>query len=589
MKPGHIITDTPARYAAAIAAAAACGMTITAGPEPPDGTKYVFQDVDPHADLLALAQKLHRSDGRIVRSATAVVENLRKAPPPLIEPPRVRVVPGRQRRIRNTALIIAYCYESDIRHGATMQALAQLGRLNPMPRVYVAHLAFEDERPEARGALADIVRENGWQYVVVPGYPRHKAVFHKEDLYNLIVRNHARERYLIFLDADTYPARADWARMTRNALQRVGDDTILQPWRHFRDTEDHALAGLSMAANYVDHARTFTTHANPGLSIAMTRACFESLGGFPTSCPAGASDTMLIYEIAHGRYEPDYLAHVPYFAAGRRSVPAKDLDYVAVDMIHCHHGTKTSRCYQGRHEILQAFWPWGSDVYCDSQRLLSCRPGCPLQRALSRRREAVTRQDVIRIVRESGHDRPMFCEVRDFERAKTADPAYWTGRWDYYRTARTMLRSLDLRGRFLEIGALGNPLILNAEQMGLWDRDGDCTRHDAARAPWPYPDRRFALVAALQVVEHLSDQATYFLEAARVAEWVLVSLPWQWTRGAPNHIGIDWDQVNRWTGAAEPYDSELADGNRMLILYRSRDILASAGHTAILEQLNVLD
>jgi hypothetical protein len=49
------------------------------------------------------------------------------------------------------------------------------------------------------------------------------------------------------------------------------------------------------------------------------------IGGFPTTCPAGAGDTMLMFEIHNDTDASAYLGRFPYFERSIRRVPCKGL------------------------------------------------------------------------------------------------------------------------------------------------------------------------------------------------------------------------------------------------------------------------
>ena len=476
--------------------------------------------------------------------------------------------------VDDVALILAYTFEDERRNQATLTALRQLAKLDPMPvlRVVVMDDGFR------HAEIRDVVEAAGGKLIHLSLQPEHRYVFHKEDLYNYAVRHIPPSiKYMIFLDADTYTTQLDWALLTRRKLVECGDDTVLQPWGEFHDTEDQTLAGWSMCRRIRLDADQWKTHANPGLCIAMTRGCFDSIGGFPTACPAGAGDTMLMLEISGGKYRVDYMVDFPYFAEGFRQVPPKQVDWLPVSMTHVHHGAVNTRGYRTRHEILQAFWPFGDQLYRDANGILCVRAGSPLQYCMERRRRCRTSADVAVLLGEAGVFYPVIRSVESYLQAREADPVYVHQRWGYMKAAGDMMRTVARTGRVLEIGPRNLPLVHNATFMDLdpqWQPEA--VIHDAGLAPWPFADGEFTTVVALQMVEHLDGrQPTFFAEAFRVARWLIVSIPWQWTAGEPGHTQIWWTQVDGWTGGMKPRHQFLDKTDpthlRMVLCYSAED------------------
>ena len=93
-------------------------------------------------------------------------------------------------------------------------------------------------------------------------------------------------------------------------------------------------------------------------------------------------------------------------------------------------------------------------------------------------------------------------------------------------------------------------------------------------------DKAYRTVVALQVLEHLPrDKRTKGLrELARVSDRVLISLPWEWTKGERTHLHIGWADVHDWAGT-KPLESILTRSpgphgkERMVLLFDSEDIL----------------
>ena len=93
-----------------------------------------------------------------------------------------------------------------------------------------------------------------------------------------------------------------------------------------------------------------------------------------------------------------------------------------------------------------------------------------------------------------------------------------------------------------------------------------------ARTSWPYEDKQFDIVIALQVWEHLWEptdeqvndwsipkQKEAFNELKRVSKSAILSVPYdwgEWTNTLPNnvHYGITMDKILEWSSGLEPVE-----------------------------------
>lgn len=135
---------------------------------------------------------------------------------------------------------------------------------------------------------------------------------------------------------------------------------------------------------------------------------------------------------------------------------------------------------------------------------------------------------------------------------------YLRRRWPYYRAAIELAQRLS-PSRVLEIGSRTMPLLRGSDSLDIDERFRPTILHDATVVPWPIDDRRYDLVIALQVWEHLGDrQEQAFRELRRCARYAILSLPYNWrSRHDPSHSGIDDAVVARWSGGLEPIESIL--------------------------------
>ena len=159
---------------------------------------------------------------------------------------------------------------------------------------------------------------------------------------------------------------------------------------------------------------------------------------------------------------------------------------------------------------------------------------------------------------------------REFKAIATAYP-YYQGRWRY--TSRALLEAARLihRDRLttaLELGTPGPSIIHGAEVMdirGVKESPGSVTRtiHDARVSPWPFADKRFGLLIALQVFEHLGDaQREAFREVRRLSRHAILSVPIDWEMDDPAnvHHRISEERALSWFAPVVP--TRILEGNR---------------------------
>jgi len=160
------------------------------------------------------------------------------------------------------------------------------------------------------------------------------------------------------------------------------------------------------------------------------------------------------------------------------------------------------------------------------------------------------------------------------------DP-YYTGRWEYYLSAINYCELLPGGESFapqdvLEIGPYTLPLVPGCDTMDYMDHGVPVTyRHDASNTPWPV-ERKYRLIVALQVWEHLGDKQRYaWAEVARLADWAILSVPFKWP-SPQDHAGIDWDKVYEWTRREPLFTtlvrSSIAPLDRLVSLYDLRGL-----------------
>lgn len=136
---------------------------------------------------------------------------------------------------------------------------------------------------------------------------------------------------------------------------------------------------------------------------------------------------------------------------------------------------------------------------------------------------------------------------RAFRKLVARDP-YYKGRWGYMRTAQAWVRRLRAK-KILEIGTRRVPLFKHSDSLDEIWHERITYLHDARKVPWPIPSKRYDIVVALQVWEHLgSRQRIAFSQVRRIARMAIISIPYKWNCPGDPHHGIDDAVMRRWTG-----------------------------------------
>ena len=167
-------------------------------------------------------------------------------------------------------------------------------------------------------------------------------------------------------------------------------------------------------------------------------------------------------------------------------------------------------------------------------------------------------------------------------------------RWDYYKSAIDFVRLCKPASAsdVLEIGAKGVPIVKGSDTLdptGQWaggaggagEGPGRVHRHDPKQLPWPLADRRYEVVVALRVFQHLwPQQRECFLEARRVGRNIVMVVPEQYdgaaaaTGGAST--GVTEEQLIEWNNGIPPTVSVRLPGWVGKIYFWNHDALGAA-------------
>jgi len=129
--------------------------------------------------------------------------------------------------------------------------------------------------------------------------------------------------------------------------------------------------------------------------------------------------------------------------------------------------------------------------------------------------------------------------------AKATGNPYWLNswhrRWLYYEQAGRLALTVS-HETVLEAGTESLCVFPGATVVGF-----------DLREPFPVADKAFDLFIALQVWEHLEGrQVAAFAEVRRIAGAAVLSVPYCWTAGGPEHEGIDMPRIVEWAGGVKP-------------------------------------
>lgn len=141
------------------------------------------------------------------------------------------------------------------------------------------------------------------------------------------------------------------------------------------------------------------------------------------------------------------------------------------------------------------------------------------------------------------------------EKVELSGSKYWqegkTYRWKYMEYVISILREICPDDtKLIEAGTSGMPL---SDKSFLYEYP----EYDLNVTPFKIKDVRiishdFDAFVALQVWEHLDNQAAAFQEVMRIAKSAVLSFPYKWTWGDPRHKGIDGKKIEQWTCGVVP-------------------------------------
>lgn len=140
---------------------------------------------------------------------------------------------------------------------------------------------------------------------------------------------------------------------------------------------------------------------------------------------------------------------------------------------------------------------------------------------------------------------------------------YYIHRWEYQKIIIDELKRMIDVDKVLEIGPYKLPLLKGEDVIDIIDYRNDFPyeinefiRHDCKVFPYPIEDKKYDLVIASQVLEHLGirgEQKAVFDEIERISRKLILSLPYKWfVPDFRDHHMIDEEVISHWASGRKP-------------------------------------
>jgi hypothetical protein len=458
------------------------------------------------------------------------------------------------------------------RAAATGRALANLDRVfgEFMPRITVAFCYGEGEEPKELACL----HKYPWVRLIrLPEYAADDGIFKKEGLLNLLLREWSTRPVILCLDSDVWTEDRMWfARIAATA--HAHPSSAFQPWHTWHDTES-GPGQPSWSARILRSAANPNACIHPGMAWAFAREWAERHERMAVWNPwlaTGSGDCMFILEHwpeREARCFADRHATYAYFRdVSRKGLPKSAAD-ACVDT-HIVHESHTDlgavptahrsewladRAYRWSREWLDMVGPLTDWLHLDAAGVpVANEPEGPFVRTARRKPEMQDEGATLAILRETFGSFVRCASRQEYDYLAKHDEYYRQfDRWThFYVPILDAIRRLPLartRLGVLEVGPRRFPLIHYAESMDVKDWGVPRTVvHDAGEIPWPFADATKSVVVLSHVLEHLPERArnAAVREACRVAETVIVAMPYRWDRGDGVHSGLTETDMALW-------------------------------------------
>lgn len=113
----------------------------------------------------------------------------------------------------------------------------------------------------------------------------------------------------------------------------------------------------------------------------------------------------------------------------------------------------------------------------------------------------------------------------------------------------------------LELGPYKSPIVVGGDVLDITDdyledypvKIGKFYKHNGSETPYPFKDKKYDLVIACQVLEHLgTNQIEVFKELCRISKKAIITLPYKWNTPCDMHHMINRGIIDDWANGLKP-------------------------------------
>lgn len=150
------------------------------------------------------------------------------------------------------------------------------------------------------------------------------------------------------------------------------------------------------------------------------------------------------------------------------------------------------------------------------------------------------------------------------ETLKSINDEYYENGTRYYYLEEVIdqIKLMDNIKTTLELGPYKSPIVEGGDVLDLTDdyledyplKIGNFYKHNGSVTPYPFEDKKYDLVIACQVLEHLgTNQREVFKELCRISKKAIITLPYKWNTHCDMHHMIDREIIDYWANGLKPF------------------------------------
>ncbi len=261
-------------------------------------------------------------------------------------------------KIEEPLYVIGVMSNSARYHSRVRLARNWLEQMNATPgvKVYLVEAVYGDNKHE-------LAEDNNPAHLCLR---TNTNAWIKESMIRLGVRMLPRDwKYLAWIDMDVEFRNDDWAHQTIQELQHY---PLVQPWAQCVDLgpngsilKTHQSFSYLHAAGIPKQHNQFEPYAygHTGYAWACTRNFWEATGGLPDFCILGSADHHSAWAAIgdtkgtiHGKMAASYFRRIREWQMAAMRVTHGHVGFVPGRIEHSWHGSKASRQYRERWQIL---------------------------------------------------------------------------------------------------------------------------------------------------------------------------------------------------------------------------------------------